>query len=269
MREITQEENKTILINMMQEIHDFCTINKLRYSLAYGTLLGCIRHHGFIPWDDDIDLVMPRRDFEIFEERFNYFSQNLKLVCLNNTSNYDLLVAKVINTETLLIEDVENPFELGVYIDIFILDYLPDNSAKCNATIRKLKRLHREYVLKTVKTRKGRSFYKNVILAFAHAALRSISTRSILMKMNAIAKEASKIATSKCGALSSFAYEDKEVMQSDWYKDYVLRAFEDKEFYIPASYDEILSHLYGDYMTPPPKELQVTHHANRAYWKEQ
>lgn len=268
MREITSEENKIILIDMLQAIHDFCSVNHIQYSLAYGTLLGCIRHQGFIPWDDDIDLLMPRRDFELFEKSFNQVSEKYQLVSLNNTAGYDLLVAKVINTDTSLIEDVEEPLEIGVYIDIFILDYLPDDAVKQKETIKKLKKLRKEYVLKTVKIRKGRSFYKNMILTVAHAALKPLKTYNILRKMDLIAKNASATASKKCGALSSFVYEEKEIMESDWYNNYELGAFEGRQFYIPTAYDEILTNLYGNYMTPPPKELQVTHHSNKAFWRE-
>ena len=268
MRAISNEENKTILIDMLQQIHDFCCDHKLQYSLAYGTLLGCIRHHGFIPWDDDIDLLMPRKDFDVFAKVFNSYSDTLKLVCLETSSDYNLIAAKVINTETLLIEDVKNPFELGVYIDIFILDYLSDSTAQSAKTIKKLNRMRREYFLKTVKVRKGRSLYKNIVLGIAHTVLKPISTRSILKKMNQIARDASKTESSKCGVLSSFVYGEREIMQSEWYQRYELGLFEGRQFYIPSSYNEILSKLYGDYMTPPPKELQVTHHVNQAYWKE-
>lgn len=268
MKEITQEENKKILIEMMQEIHDYCEKNNLRYSLAYGTLLGCIRHKGFIPWDDDIDIMMPRRDFDLFAANFNQASNKLKLLCLNNSPEYNLLAAKVINTDTLLIEDVESPIELGVYVDVFITDYLPENERRRNRTLRKLKRLRREYVLKTVKIRKGRAFCKNAVLFFAHIFLKPISTHSIISKMDRISREASPAETDKCGALASFAYEKKEIMKSEWFNQYELGVFEERKFYIPVAYDKILTNLYGDYMTPPPKELQESHHVNKAYWRE-
>ena len=85
--------------------------------------------------------------------------------------------------------------------------------------------------------------------------------------MNNYSRKLVSKATNNCGALSSFAYGEKEVMKSNWFKSFVLNQFEGEDFYIPAGYHEILSQLYGDYITPPPVEMRVSHHDNKAYWK--
>ena len=267
MKEITLEEKKIILLDILKNIHEFCSSNNLHYSLAYGTLLGAIRHKGFIPWDDDIDICMPRKDFEIFESKFNSHNSRYRLITINNNSNYNLFVAKIIDTETTLTEDVNEPFELGVYIDLFIIDNLPDDKKEFDRSIRKLTHLHRLYVLKTVKINSQRKFYKNAVLWFSQILLKGISVRKILLDMNRYSKSLSSESSRYCGALSSFAYEKKEIMKSKWYESYSLVPFENEMFYIPVGYHDILTRLYSDYMIPPPKEKQNTHHANKAYWK--
>lgn len=268
MRKIDIEEKKEILLNMLQKVHDFCNENGLRYSLAYGTLLGAIRHKGFIPWDDDIDLVMLRKDFNIFVEKFNSYTSELRVVSVNNNDKYNLFLAKVIHNHTLLVEDVVNPIELGVFIDIFVLDYIPEDKKIADRAVNKLIICQKIYAVKQVRPRKGRAVYKNLILKILQILLYPLDLHHFLKNIDYYCSTLAAERTEYCGALSSMVYGKKEIMKSEYYEEYMLAPFEGRMFFIPTNYDSILTRLYGDYMTPPPKDQQHTHHANSAYWRD-
>lgn len=131
MREMTLEEVKLLELDALKFIDSVCKENGLIYFAAYGTLLGAIRHKGFIPWDDDIDIYMPRPDFIKFVEVINNYEHPYSIRSLND-KDYFHAFAKLSDDRTYLIEKQfkSKSRELGVYVDIFILDGLPDDIKK-------------------------------------------------------------------------------------------------------------------------------------------
>ena len=121
-RKVTLEEMRDLQLAMMDKIHEFCVERGIRYSLGGGTLLGAVRHKGYIPWDDDIDIMLPRPDYERFLKEFDGVYPNFKVLHLNNDRTYPYLFAKVYDSRTLL---VECRATMGVYIDVFPIDGLP------------------------------------------------------------------------------------------------------------------------------------------------
>ena len=135
MRNIEINELKKLELDILIEIDEICTKNNFRYSLAYGTLIGAVRHKGFIPWDDDIDIFLPRPDYNKFVD---YCSKNktiFKLLSYDNSRWYSYPFAKATNQNTV-IEEEETDFngKMGIYVDVFPLDGLGDtyNDAKRN-----------------------------------------------------------------------------------------------------------------------------------------
>ena len=122
-KELSLEEKKKILVSILSEVHNFCDENNLKYFLPGGTLIGAVRHKGFIPWDDDIDIYMPRNDYEKFLCEFNKESERYQVISLK-TDGYYLPFGKVIDTKTVLIENVDSDYKMGIYLDIFPLDNL-------------------------------------------------------------------------------------------------------------------------------------------------
>lgn len=131
-KEITKiDELKFISYNILKFVADFCEINNIKYYLFAGTLLGAIRHEGFIPWDDDIDIAIPRDDYEKFIIEFDRNNDvNYKVLSIENSNKYYLPYAKVIDNRTLLFEDGKESMPIGVFIDIFPLDSIPDKSCR-------------------------------------------------------------------------------------------------------------------------------------------
>ena len=117
MKKITPEEIKKIQLDLLIQFAEFCKKNNLYYCLAYGTLLGAIRHKGFIPWDDDIDVIMPRPDYEKF---CKLVAEKKIATSLQNNSTYPFV--KIIDTRTLVRERFAQKEEVGIWIDVFVLD---------------------------------------------------------------------------------------------------------------------------------------------------
>ena len=123
-RRLAPAEIKSLQMEILCSIHNFCVNNNIRYSLAYGTLLGAIRHKGYIPWDDDVDILMPRPDYEKFLKLYPGYNKNHTVQTYINDDSYYLAFAKVYDNRTELIVF---PTRTGVFVDIFPVDGLPDS----------------------------------------------------------------------------------------------------------------------------------------------
>ena len=126
--ELSLLEIRKISLQILDEVHRFCVSNQLRYTLFHGSLLGAVRHKGFIPWDDDIDIAMPRRDYEIFIQKF--FAKNCKVFSIKNESRYYLPWAKVCDCKTIKEENILNQDDLvlGVNIDLYPVDTISNKN---------------------------------------------------------------------------------------------------------------------------------------------
>lgn len=270
-KEISIEDQKKIMVRILKSIDNFCTENNIMYYLAYGTLLGAVRHKGFIPWDDDVDIVMDRQNYEKFCKLYNdNRTDNFRLICRDNTPGYNHLFAKICDMDTLLIENVPNSIELGVYVDVFINDYLSNRKKFALKLINKII-LYRHFIsVISIADRVGRPLYKRMILCVLRLFNKIIKSDFFMRKINNYAKTYIKQPDSKyCGSVTSLFYGEKEIMESEWFGKGAKLEFEGAFFNVPLKYDLVLKQLYGDYMQLPPKDKQVTHHDHVAYWKNE
>ena len=131
MRRITDiQELRGVQLGILDDIHAFCVDNGIRYFLACGTLIGAVRHKGYIPWDDDIDLYMPRDDYERFINEFKSVSGNCRVLDPKKEKHYYYTYAKVVDKRTLLVEPEADGYRIGVYVDVFPVDY----AAACSSS---------------------------------------------------------------------------------------------------------------------------------------
>lgn len=266
-KEIHVDELKSIQLDMLKDIDRFCTDHKIRYSLAFGTLLGAVRHKGFIPWDDDIDIMMPREDYECFLK--DYCRSDYKVVSLESDGNYALPFAKVYNDKTVMKEDVEVETYYGVYIDVFPIDYIVDTEDSIKAFLRKKKFFDSIHTLKVVSMKRGRSVLKNIVLLLAHIALFPVSANRITRKVASVVAEYSKNGSMKAGIVVPTDCKYKSIVPSVFFDSFSRLEFEGLEFSVISCYDEWLTSWYGNYMELPPMEKQTSHHVFKAWWKEQ
>lgn len=271
MKKIDFEELKQLQCDILEEVHSFCCKSNIRYFLAYGTCIGAIRHGGYIPWDDDIDIGMPRPDYERFIHEFNGSSSHLYVISPELNWNYYAPYANVCDNRTLLIEENNghNGIEVGVKIDVFPFDGIPST----------LKEYHKEK--KVMKILWEMLYYKRVNLKNLWKKKKKRFFKCIFMKLllswcsySGIQKIIHKLATSYPYETSEYAIDvimpwKKDVMcEKNVFDEVVNVPFEGINVSIMKDYDRYLSLRYGDYMQLPPEQERVPHHGFTAYWKD-
>lgn len=262
-KNINIEELKSLQLQILDDIHTFCIKHKLRYFLAYGTLIGALRHQGYIPWDDDIDIMMPRPDYDKFIELYNQKDSPFRIVCLENNNDYDLPFGKVHDSRTLMVESMYNSKPTyGVYIDLFPLDGYSD--AK---TVLKAQRLRNILNVKKAKLGKGRGFIKDCAIFFAKIMLIGTSVRKILLKMNKLARKEKYETADRVGYITCLGRGESNIFPKKYFSNTILSAFEGREYCIPSNSHEILTSIYGDYMQVPNEEERISTHTFKAWWR--
>ena len=260
MKVLNIEEIKEIQLNILEEVASFCKMHNLRYTLAYGTLLGAVRHKGYIPWDDDIDIHMPRPDYEKFIKLYSNAHTSYKVITHEADKRYNMPFAKVHYPATIVRELHLKPGVFGVYIDIFPIDALvsPLQATICAQCKRFL------FV-------KSRIFLKNMPLqekarlALTKLLLLLVPERLLLwvVKKCMLHRE-----YDSCELVCSLASRTakKEVFPRSMFDNVTMLPFEGKEYCAVEDYHTYLSKQYGDYMQLPPEEKRAsTHNAVASY----
>ena len=268
MTEMTPEEVKQTQTDLLVTVDRWCRDHDCPYYLAYGTLLGAVRHQGYIPWDDDIDICMFRPDYERFIRTFNQDRTDDAAVLhtgLDPAFPYEF--AKIHNRRTRLVEGVDYQYEIGVNIDLFVLDNLPRGvrDGKYMIGRMKLRKLLMEVKLLLVGNKK-RDPIKQLVIRLAKLVGRAVPMRCLTRGMDRIAKRYEAQNDSKwVGDVCQRWFKPSEVLERRWFAEKCELLFEGEGLWAPAMYDEVLTAWYGDYMQLPPVEERVTHHSYRAY----
>ena len=254
---------------MMDDVDRICRLHNLNYSLAYGTLIGAIRHNGIIPWDDDIDVQMPREDYEKFIEI--YKKEGKYLVTSPKSKDPLYSYAKVYNGATTKLESgisYRKRSPLGIDIDIFPLDNY--NVKKISSNNIPNKRIFqilyflRWYAIGEITTKKSRKypFLSYCLGVFTHL----IGNRFLMRLFEIIASSYNKYASDYYTIYNDM--ETISIFEKKDFSSFLRHPFENRFYNIPVGYDNILRVCYGDYMKLPPEEERVTHHMNSIYWNK-
>ncbi|RKM54471.1 LicD family protein [Butyrivibrio sp. X503] len=266
---LSEKEIKSIQIKILNDISAYCEKESLVYFLAYGSLIGAIRHKGFIPWDDDIDICMPRKDYDKLVNGYNRNNHGDTMLLSPETDpDYYVTSAKIVDTRTILKEYVSTDKTIGVYVDVFPVDTWPNDLKLAQRHQRKILFWRRLLTLKNLIVSKDRGILKNIVISIGHVILFPVSKRKIIEKIMVISQKYNYIDNPKYkGTVSEPDYGMGEIMPSEWMEEITEAVFENYKFKVPVHYDDILKQLYGDYMKLPPKEMQVSHHGFDVWWK--
>lgn len=267
MRELKSEEVKKIQINILKAVDKFCRENNIKYFLSGGTLLGAIRHKGYIPWDDDIDIMMPRSDYNKLLNLLNQKKWDFRIKSKEIDSKFPFTFAKIEDITTVLIEDTQVKYEIGINIDVFPLDGFPENEEESIRFVKKIVFLRNIYSLKIIKFNRKRKLIKNICLFLSKISLLTINMENLIGKIVNMSKKYDYNSSRYVGCVV-WGYGLRERMNKDIFESSIEVEFENNLYKAPIGYELYLKHLYGDFMKLPPEEKRNTHHRYYAYSKK-
>ena len=270
-REMTLDEVKRVQMGILKAIHNFCKSKGLRYSLGGGTLLGAVRHQGYIPWDDDIDIMLPRPDYDKLLESFE--DENYAVQDYHSDKRFPLSWARIYSKKTVL---VSNYAIGGVFVDVFPIDGLPTpdkideymkEQRRYKKKLRSTTRIHSDalHKLKKQYSLHGNLFYyylKYTVWKIIYPK-RDVNVKEMDTFFHSYPFETSEYAGALVGT-----YGMKEYMKAEVFKSYIELPFEGNLFMCIKDYDAYLTQHYGDYMQLPPEDKRKTHHQFKEYWKD-
>ena len=255
--ELSLREIQLAELDILKIFSEFCKKEELKYSLVGGTLLGAVRHQGFIPWDDDIDVGMPRPDYEKFIELFmqkrDQFPANIDLTTdRGEKAMYPFI--KLLNTD-IQIQSNEGDLTNYVWIDIFPLDGYPSSERATQKFQKKVKNYRRlfSYNYKNYNSLNG------ILRKLFYRAAKCYGAKKALNKLIALSNKYTYSESDYIGIVAWGLYWLGERMPKDEFEQFVEMSFEENKFTVMGCWDNYLHGIYGDYMQLPPEDKRATH----------
>lgn len=258
-------------LNILQAVDSFCEKNNIKYSLGYGSLLGAIRHKGFIPWDDDIDIMLTRPEYNKFIHSFQ--CDGLKCVAPELGNSY-MTFGRIVDLEKTRSVSMRrwtrNEKNLGLWIDVFPIDGVPDGIDEFKLTVG----IMRDYIIMNERIREGKhsistsySLRKNLSVIKNKLLYGWLSTDTYWQRMMSVLSKSSFGTTEYAGLMVFPYYGLRNRTRTKVFESYTRVPFEEFEFSIIQDYDEFLHDIYDDYMKLPPEEDRVPKHSvHKFYW---
>jgi len=242
------------LVPILDCIDKVCREQNLHYYLWAGTMLGAVRHKGFIPWDDDVDIAMPRPDYErLMQHSKEWMPAPFEVIGLHNRPDYPYPFSKVIDGSTTVIERPDFDFPEGIYVDIFPLDGITTDPQLFRQHIRHYKLFRHLLFLRgrdPFKHGKGpRSWWPLLIHQVFTLKWMQNKVQGIMQQYDYVS----------CDHVIDHDFTERGVVKKKWLGESVLYEFEGGMYRGVADADAYLTHMYSDYMKLPPKEKQVQH----------
>ena len=256
MRLLTKSEIQQRELNILSVVYQFCQENNLRMFLSGGTLLGAIRHHGFIPWDDDIDICMPRPDYETFMKTFpkdgRYHIQSDVL------GNFHAPFSKMVDMDTE-IDSMYSEKEKHLWVDIFPVDGLPSDMQQVEKIYNTCHIYRKLLLIGHAKLGRGKSLFHKYGKCIIKPIVNLIGNSWFSRKIDQVARRIPYGSTEYVGAITWGLYGVGERMLKSEFEKQVLVEFEGLQFPTFSCWDSYLKGLYHDYMQLPPVEKRQTH----------
>lgn len=274
MKEITFREAQLLELQILLDFASFCDKHHLTYFIAYGTLLGAVRHQGFIPWDDDIDVWMPREDYNRLIAQYHQTNENphYRLVApMDPISRHSFV--KIMDTRTVKTETNFDyaPGELGIDIDVFPLDGQPDEEDAFRKWFKELEKCYQKADFPMRVRHDCRR--KRLILALINGLGGKRHRLGTLIK-NHYLKKALRLhgqypyhGSKYVGMVEHGFGCHRQRYEAALFEESTLLSFEGHLLKAPKEHDAVLRQAYGDYMTPPPEHARQGHLIDHAHWK--
>lgn len=265
MKELSLQEIKQIELEILKEFHSFCVENNIRYFISHGTLLGAIRYKGFIPWDDDLDVLVPREDYDRLLTLFRD-SDQYRLCAFEKNRDYLYPYAKLCDMSTRKVEGgYNNGMELGLDIDVFPLDHWDDDLEKAKLESKRQNRnmfhLYLTKLRKPDSLHPAKRFVKGIVMALCKLRGSAYYVEKIIQGADKPEQKGSRY----MGGKAWNVYGERDILPAEVFAEAIELEFEGEKFFAPVGYDAFLTSLYGDYLPEPPVEKRKTHHSFKAY----
>lgn len=275
MREIETKELMDIQLQILDNVAEFCRQQNIKFWIDGGTLLGAVRHKGYIPWDDDIDVGMLREDYDRFKATYNGSElcakardgkrSKYEFHCPDNDESYGYCHGKVVDNDTVLYEPDENGRKLAVNIDIFVYDNAPADEKSQKSMFAYRDFCRRFSVARNQDHDVIGGWKRELVFRVLRLITLPFKANFFALKVAEASKKYANVETGLIGDFTSYTYTTctKEVFES-----FVEVEFEGKKFPAPVGYDTYLKAFYGDYMQLPPEDKRVSTHVFKAYVAE-
>lgn len=272
MQSMLFDEQRQLELDMLVYVKEICEQHKISYSLCGGSLIGAIRHKGFIPWDDDIDIFLTRDNYNRLvnilksESRFKLYTPGI-------TPHYLYGFSKLVDTRTVMYNKQEvrlDMQQMGVFIDIFPIDSIP--KGKETLMFKKARR----YIRYAVASSKTGYYYSNTlwkmyikrILCYPlHLICKRRGCTYWMQQLEQMVQKYSGQKTEYCGSIYS-RYGEKEVFPQGFFNKTTTAVFENNIVSVIENYDIYLKKMYGNYMELPPENKRVLPHDYKVYWRK-
>ena len=265
MKELTLQELKEVEFEILKVFDAFCKENNITYYLSHGTLIGAVRYKKFIPWDDDIDIGMPRDDYEKFIEVANKeLKQPFFCSCFNEKHHNGYCCRVVDKNIVVCRDDAMVKKKENLWIDVFPLDGMPNNcfTRFFHKNILLFLRLLLQYskFKNGINMKKKRNIVEIIFIKLGYVVSK-VCCFDVKKRLLAIDKTLRRYNYDTSDYVVNFmgAYKFKEMFPRKLYEEVVEYQFEDLMLCAPKDYDVVLSQMYGDYMTPPKKDKRYGH----------
>ena len=268
--ELKIDQIHQVTLDIVKKLIEICDEIHVNYYVAYGSLIGVVRHKGFIPWDDDFDVVMLRNDYEKFCDYCTKHQKEMspyKLLTRESEEKYPYNIARLNNMDYQAVYDTVQGYDSGIFIDIYPIDGAGTNAEQVMKRVKKKKSNLFRITLWCIDDHYTRStyhkWYRSVIKYFVRLYAKIRGSKYFLDQLEAF-KNLYDIDESRYIAEMTWD-SGLTLYEKKWFDDYLYMDFENLKVKVPVGYDEFLRCHYGDYMKLPPKEEQIPHHEYKVY----
>lgn len=266
---MTLKDVQEVSLVLLKEFHKFCVEHNLRYSLTYGTLIGAVRHQGFIPWDDDVDVMMPRPDYDRFVK---LYKDDDRFACLAPEKRNSLFAyARLVDLQRTFVRPGApwSNVETGIWIDIFPIDGVEDNKEKFLEMVKRTYPIWRRTVL--ARQAMGTLSFKKSLMWNLKRLIKIVLYRNkhskYFNKQMEVCKRFNYDDCLHVSNLTHMLYASRSYFPKEMFENYIDIQFDNNKFKCIKDYHEFLKMIYGDYMTLPPEEKRKGHIGHMYFWK--